>query len=98
MKDQPEIVTAIAAFIGSIMKAIKIKLNWRSTVASVILATVIGYLMPGLVDYFLPDANRQLIIVISILAGFLMHSITDYIEEYLKNRFNVNFSNKDKKK
>lgn len=96
MKDNPEIITAVAGMIGSIAKSIKIKLNIRSTIASVALATMIGYLMPGLINYFMEDANQQLIIAVSILVGFLMHSITDVLEEQLKNRFNF-FDKKDKK-
>jgi len=87
MKDNPELITAAAGFIGSAAKAIKIKLNWRSTLSSVVLATVIGYLMPGLVEYFMEDTNKQVTISVSVLAGFLMHSITDFVEEYLKTRF-----------
>ncbi len=97
MKDNPEILTALAAMIGGIMKAIKIRLNWRSTVASVTMATLIGYLMPGLIHLAMEDANQQMTIAVSILVGFLMHSITDILEEQLKNRFNIKiFDKKDK--
>ena len=98
MKDNPEMITALAAAVGSIVKAIKIRLNWRSTLASVTIATMIGYLMPGLIEYFMEDANQQLIIAVSILVGFLMHSITDILEEQLKNRFDFKIFDKNKSK
>jgi hypothetical protein len=96
MKDNPEIITAVAAGIGAMAKAIKIKLNWRSTIASIGLALSIGYLMPGLIGYLMEDANQQMTIAISILAGFIMNGFTDIIEEQLKNRFGVKIF-KDKK-
>lgn len=98
MKDNPEIITAAAAMMGGILKAIKIRLNWRSALASVVLATSIGYLMPGLIGYFMEDANQQLTIAVAILAGFLMHGFTDVIEEQLKERFGVDVFSKKKKK
>lgn len=96
MKDNPEIITAFAAMVGSIVKAIKIRLKWRATLASVVIATMIGYLMPGLILYFMDDANQQLIIAVSILVGFSMHGITDIIEEQLKSRFDVSVFDKRK--
>lgn len=86
MKDNPELVTASASFIGSLAKAVRAKLSWRKTVASVLIATLIGYLMPNLIDYFFEGANRQMIIAISILVGFSMHGLLDLAEEYLKEK------------
>ena len=98
MKDNPEFITACAGFLGSIMKAIKMKFNWRTTLASTVLATTIGYLMPNLIGYFMEDASQQLVIAVSILVGFLMHSITDMLEEQIdKIDFFRKFKKDDKK-
>lgn len=97
MKENPEYITAFASFLGSVVKAYKYSLKMRQAISSIILATVIGYLMPGLISYFMDDATQQMTIAVSLLIGFSMNTLSTILEEFIVDRFNYYKDRKDKK-
>lgn len=81
MKDNVDIISATVGAIGALLKGLKMKLNFKSLIISVCIGAFLGFGTIGLLEYFMDEVSRQMIILVSFSTGWVANELTESMEK-----------------
>lgn len=96
MKENIDIVSAVAGGVGALIKGKKAKRKLKALILDVSVGCILGYTTIGLLDYFLTGVNTKTVMLVSFSVGWVANEITEIIEKLINDLY-VYLSNKLKK-
>ena len=70
---------------GSLMKGIKKKLGFQTTMLGMLVGGILAYGTIGIIDQFFSHLNERIVIVISFAVGWGANEITEYLDDAIKS-------------
>jgi len=89
MKENIDILSALAGGAGALIKGRRRKRKLKVLILDMIVGVILGYTSIGLLDYFMIAYNVKAVILVSYVVGYLTNELTDLLESLVKKADDV---------
>lgn len=87
MKENIDLLSAVAGGTGALIKGVKRRRKFRTIVLDALVGIILGWSTIGLLDYFLEGANFKLVILVSFAVGYVTNELTDVLERLVEKSY-----------
>lgn len=96
MKDNIDIISAVAGALGAVLKGKKMSKKTKIIIIDSVIGGVLGYAMVDLLEFFLSGLSTKVVIFISLICGTLAGELFEASEKIFNTALSY-FSDKIKK-
>lgn len=89
MKENIDIISALAGGSGAFIKGRKKKRPVKTLILDVVVGVILGYTTIGLLDYFTSELNPKTIMLVSFSVGWVANELTDVLEKLVVKSYDI---------
>lgn len=89
MKNNLDLWAVIVGVTASFMKAMKNKLDFKTTIIAIVIGAVLAYGTLGVLDLFFSDLEPRIIMLVSFAVGWVANELTDVLDEMIKDAYEL---------
>jgi CHASE2 domain-containing sensor protein len=87
--DWVDLISILVGSIGSLLKALKMKMPKRSIILSMCIAGVVTYGAIGLLSMFFNDLSPKVLVLASFSIGWIANALTNKLDDFVNDVYDI---------